>query len=272
MNENITVIVAAAVVVLAGFGIVTMAEADVCDYTILDSPGNLAAGQTFHVTQVMAGITVDSEYRLTDASGGEVDFVRTTVSSSGYVDLPADNLLPGVVLVDYSDPDNVPAGITVDRSADLYVINGSHTEGDTTTVYDDLRINYNGTAVTAAEGKFTLRSSSLGSDNGYQFRTVAGDIQMKQSGTSSGSGTEAADEFIGMIAPVEVVGYPVEHTVTQGRMGNVAVEIHTYRGTFSDGEGEHTVDLTYHVYHGIVLKAEGTGDGNYNYFHLTVKA
>ena len=133
MNENITVIVAAAVVVLAGFGIVTMAEADVCDYTILDSPGNLAAGQTFHVTQVMAGITVDSEYRLTDVSGGEVDFVRTTVSSSGYVDLPADNLLPGVVLVDYSDPDNVPAGITVDRSADLYVINGSHTEGDTTT-------------------------------------------------------------------------------------------------------------------------------------------
>ena len=95
---------------------------------------------------------------------------------------------------------------------------------------------------------------------------------MKQSGTSSGSGTEAADEFIGMITPVEVVGYPVEHTVTQGRMGNVAVEIHTYRGTFSDGEGEHTVDLTYHVYHGIVLKAEGTGDGNYNYFHLTVKA
>ena len=167
MNGKVLAIVAVAVVVVAAAGAGAFfllkdkdKEPD-ADYTLLDSNDNIKVGMTIVTDTDAESMTSHAKYVVNAVANGKVTFSMKSETSGDTVLATFDDFMPTGFMTefpfDYTDPNEVPQGVTVTPDGNLYTINGSFKQNDPPIVvdftFDNLKINYNGTAVTAVDGK-----------------------------------------------------------------------------------------------------------------------
>ncbi len=284
MNSgSITSIVVIAAVIMSIGGVHLMSDgANGSDYTVLDSADKLAIGQVFTKTSNMTLMSSTMVYRITDIENGEISYrieASSIMNDYGKSIQELDYFLPDSYnIFDYTDSEAIPEGVTVSQEGGVYVINGTIVDAPNTTVYESLRITYDGTEVTNAEGKITEIWSYEGdmSKAVTDYITEAGELKMKSGTESVFSDTIGVQDFLGFVvtdfSPDTV---PPTLTVIEstGRFSGVTVTIYNISGTYTSGETEHTWEnVNYYVYNGHILKIDGKMDGMVVSSLLTITA
>lgn len=164
---------------IATIGIIAVIGAAVCgltiikgkdtgyasDYTLLDSDDNVGPGLVI-TKEVSKGN--DYRYTLTSSVNGrhaDGRVVYTSEYSAEAQDSDSfDNYAPnkaGVAWIDYTSSD-LPEGITVTVSGNVYTINGKYVKGGqgstATYTFKDLAINYRQSSVQSVQGKLVTES------------------------------------------------------------------------------------------------------------------
>ncbi len=273
MNSNgITAIVVVAVIAMSVGAVHFMGESADPNYSVLDSTDNLAAGQTFNKTSTVGPMNMAFAYKITNVENGVVSYTINSTSEVSTYEKRIEGLdyfdPANYYIFDYTDSSAIPAGITVTKDGDVYILNGSYESAPTVTTYENFRITNDGTAVTNVEGKMIIVMSyeDTSSKQVYDYITDAGVVKAKATaeGKSSASGTP--DEFLDQaVGKISAADYPeeLEKTETKGVLNGYEVTIITLNGTYTDGESSQTfMNMKYYSYNGYLVKVEGKLNDN----------
>lgn len=168
---------------------------------------------------------------------------------------------PGMALpFDYTDPEAIPEGITIDIDENLYIINGSFEETQSRTwSFDDLWIIYDGEEVSYVDGLYfaTIDSEYEGSqiymETVYEVWTDEDEVQMYCYLTMDVTGTVDKESVLHEALPTfdrdRFYDYNIE--VKSGKLGGLDVKIYTLNGDYYK-------DFKFYVYNDHILKAYGT--------------
>ena len=282
MNEQVTVGLTVAVVIMAAAGAVLMMDDGGSDYYVLDSLDNLAPGQVFRVDgETDTSVSVRT-LTLTGVSGSNIDYdYDTGMDTKGSVpdpyNLELEDFQPynDAVGFDYTDPDEVAASGTdvqtavVDADTTVYTINGVFSTYEQKT-FTDLRITVSGGDVTDVSGG--LASSGEGYTQSRDCVTEGGVLRTSVSerawGSASGDFTTTL-MMMGVI-PWSALSGQIVTTETAGVLAGNPVTIYACDG--DQGAAGVFDDMKFYVYGDYVVKMDGKWNGNYMYSMLTVKA
>ena len=273
MNSNgITAIVVVAVIAMSVGAVHFMGESADPNYSVLDTTDNLAAGQVFTKTSVIGPANMTISYKIDKIENGEVSYTITSTSAIDTYEKRIEGFdyfdPANYYIFDYTDSSAIPAGMTVTKDGDIYILNGNHESAPTVTTYENFRITNDGTAVTNVEGKMSLTTNYEGASSKQilEYITDAGVLKAKAitEGVSTASGTP--DNFLNQaVGKVSATNYPeeLEKTETKGVLNGYEVTIITLNGTYTDGESSQTfVNMKYYSYNGYLVKAEGKFNNN----------
>jgi len=260
----VIVVAAIAVVGVAAFFLLGGNGNNDSQYTLLDSDDNISAGMVIEKTGTSGPQNAHSTATVTSVSGGTVtyteeasqtisDFIDTKMPLSRF--LPEDNQLG----FDYTDPEDIPAGITVTQDGTKYTITGSNTEFSVTTSYENFVIDYDGSTVSSVSGK-QLSSYTYGGESTssvVEYKTVEKVLFGKMSVTSQSTNTVDVSQFyLKAVSKFDKSQYSgMEIKERNGKYGGVDVVIYNLNG-ISGGQEYKNVDL--YTYHGYMIHAEGT--------------
>ena len=275
MDENITVGLVVATVILASAGaVLLMDDGIMTGFAVLDSADNLEEGQIFYSHTIMGPQTIDTTYRITQVSDGQIEcsmIMYSYVSEYSPTVQGLDYYAPnaGEFQFDYTDPSEIPEGLTVTQVGEVYTFSGTLNG----TTYDSLAVAYDGTNVTSVSGVIDI-SSDFGdyhAEGTIEYTTEAGVLKAKGTTHSSDIQTQTGNDFLDMVAGVfNPAQYPGA-TVTQepGTLDGYAVTIYTVNGTVGTQTAE---DLKLYTYGDRVVKMDGKINGETIYDELTITA
>ena len=278
MNGKVLAIVAVAVVVVAAAGAGAFfllkdkdKEPD-ADYTLLDSNDNIKVGMTIVTDTDAESMTSHAKYVVNAVANGKVTYSMKSETSGDTVLATFADFMPTGFLTefpfDYTDPNEVPEGVTVTPDGNLYTINGSFKQNDPPIVvdftFDDLKINYNGTAVTSVDGKMKAVSTFGGTvETGeYNFKTKDGVLGGTTNEEFENPSREVAiaSFYDDVLMTYNAATYaPATITSAAGTYGGVDVTVYTINGTDADGDTYENVNIS--VYKGFMLHGEGKING-----------
>ena len=278
MNAKVLAIVAVAVVVVAAAGAGAFfllknkdKEPD-ADYTLLDSNDNIKVGMTIVTDTDAESMTSHAKYVVNAVANGKVTYSMKSETSGDTVLATFADFMPTGFLTefpfDYTDSSDIPSGVTVTHNGNVYTIDGSFKENNPPMVveytFDDLEINYNGTAVTAVDGKMKAVSTFGGTVEKADYKFVTKD------GVLGGTTNEEfenpsvqvaiADFYSDVLMTYNADTYaPATITSAAGTYGGVDVTVYTINGTDADGDTYENVNIS--VYKGFMLHGEGKMNG-----------
>ena len=281
MNDKATVILAAAVIIVAACIAATFINANDedskdgfrlgdpgSDYTILDSNDRIAAGLTAKTVVRSDGFNENYTLVVGSVADGNVTYNITQKGDmSCYYDLS--KFLPGGTMVwdlDYTADSPDPA-LTYSKDGNVYTINGSTIPPGYTShvTFYQFKITYDGSAVTNVEGRIVsfTESEHLTDNDDSTFTTKDGKAWCESVWNATYKGSSSIADFYGVAFETYDQSYYAGATVTQdtGKYGNVDCTVYIINGTIIT-DGYVFQDYRIYVYNGYVLCETGVVNGN----------
>ena len=282
MNDKATVILAAAVIIVAACIVASFIKADDMDekdgfrlgdsesnYALLDSDSNIAEGLVAKMSTRSSGFNSDQTILVTGVADGNVSY---TVTAKFRISTTYDlsKFLPGGTMVwdlDYTADSPDPA-LTITKDGNIYTINGNTIPSGASAVhltYQNLSITYDGSSVTNVQGKVISAQEldKMTYDDDSTYTTKDGKVWCEESSNEVYKNTVSVDKFYGYaFLKFDQSAYDGATLVQDtGRYGNVNCTVYIANGTLTS-DGSVLQDYRIYVYDGYVLYQSGIDNGD----------
>ena len=266
MGFKLNALLAVVVVAAAGAGAYYFFFMDHSDYTLLDSEDNIKAGLTIESDMKSPDDDMKGKYVVKSVEDTKVTFSYDSTSEGTSDDVyELSDFKPSLMDFDYTG--DAPSGVTVVKDGNVYTINGKYTSSIATYTYDNLKITYDGSSVTAVSGWWHTKYTSDSSERQVDLSTNDGKVIANFKYTGSGTQEIAKSNFFkAMFISYDASDYyGADIKESKENIGGVNATVYTINGT--DSHGDSYDNLKIYTYKGLMIK----GDGKINGEKVTLK-